>query len=403
MAVSLCLNLLLVAAVAFAFRGAPSLGGAPVPGEEGERLLASSPTTATNLPASVLTITNRFHWSQVESPHYERYMANLRAVGCPEKTIRDILVRDIEKTYALRMAKRPGPTNFWACGPEREAAEAGHRKELTSLRSEQRELTRRLLGMDYVSLSSDFDDLAGRALLLFITGTTREGALEKVVDIFKMAEMTREEIREEANGWQTPAHEAELTRNRKQTLEQLRAALSPAELEEFGLRFAAVKMMEGDLDDFKCSAAELRAIAAAYYHTVGFEGLNFELFDTERDMPDQQQDELLARIKEALGERRFEDFLRETDSDYAALSEFVTASSLPGNIASALSDVRRLAERERGRLLADTAVTGPVRRDRLQVMRRETLEAVRSQLGESAYQEYSKRGLGSWIEELARP
>src|SRR5512139_3859514 len=101
LAVSLCLNLLLVAAVAFAFRGAPSLGGAPVPGEEGERLLASSPTTATNLPASVLTITNRFHWSQVESPHYERYMANLRAVGCPEKTICDILVRDIEKTYAL--------------------------------------------------------------------------------------------------------------------------------------------------------------------------------------------------------------------------------------------------------------------------------------------------------------
>src|SRR5262245_55092968 len=32
-----------------------------------------------------------FHWSQIESPDYREYISNLRAIGCPEATIRDII------------------------------------------------------------------------------------------------------------------------------------------------------------------------------------------------------------------------------------------------------------------------------------------------------------------------
>jgi hypothetical protein len=281
--------------------------------------------------------------------------------------------------------------------------EAAHRQQIASLRQEQRELTRRLLGTDYVKGSSDFDDLAGQAILMFITGTTREGALDKVVEIFKSAEAVNDGIREAAEGLITPALEAEQARNREETLAQLRAALSPAELEEFGLRFAAVKLLEGKLDDFKCTAAELRAMATAYYHTVGFAGLHLELFDTDPDLTPQKEDELLAGMKAALGERRFEDFLRETDNDFGALSGFAAEANLPGTTALALFDVRRLAERERGQMLGDASLPGATRRERLEEIRRETLAAVRSQMGETAFQEYTRRGLAAWIEELGRP
>src|SRR6267143_1034937 len=30
-------------------------------------------------------------WRAVESPDYRQYLANLRAIGCPEETIRDII------------------------------------------------------------------------------------------------------------------------------------------------------------------------------------------------------------------------------------------------------------------------------------------------------------------------
>jgi hypothetical protein len=49
-----------------------------------------------NAPAPV------FRWSQLESTNYRTYMANLRAIGCPEQTIRDIVVADVHTLYAMR-------------------------------------------------------------------------------------------------------------------------------------------------------------------------------------------------------------------------------------------------------------------------------------------------------------
>src|SRR5580765_6134617 len=41
-----------------------------------------------------------FTWSEIESPEYRTYIANLRRAGCPEKTIRDIIVADVNDLYA---------------------------------------------------------------------------------------------------------------------------------------------------------------------------------------------------------------------------------------------------------------------------------------------------------------
>src|SRR3954462_879248 len=42
-----------------------------------------------------VTTTNGFQWASVESPDYREYIANLRAIGCPEETIRDIVIADV--------------------------------------------------------------------------------------------------------------------------------------------------------------------------------------------------------------------------------------------------------------------------------------------------------------------
>ncbi len=43
-----------------------------------------------------------FNWSAVESSDYPTYIANLRAIGCPEPTIRDIIKADVHSLYAAR-------------------------------------------------------------------------------------------------------------------------------------------------------------------------------------------------------------------------------------------------------------------------------------------------------------
>jgi len=41
-----------------------------------------------------------FRWSQLESTDYHTYLANLRGIGCPEQTIRDIITADVDSVFA---------------------------------------------------------------------------------------------------------------------------------------------------------------------------------------------------------------------------------------------------------------------------------------------------------------
>src|SRR5688572_15447329 len=45
----------------------------------------------------------KFAWRQIESADYRAYIERLRSVDCPEETIRDIIMSDINKHYARKM------------------------------------------------------------------------------------------------------------------------------------------------------------------------------------------------------------------------------------------------------------------------------------------------------------
>jgi predicted DNA-binding protein (UPF0251 family) len=44
----------------------------------------------------------RFDWRQVESSDYRTYISNLRAIGCPEQTVRDIIIADVTSYFAAK-------------------------------------------------------------------------------------------------------------------------------------------------------------------------------------------------------------------------------------------------------------------------------------------------------------
>ena len=57
-----------------------------------------------------------FHWSQLETTNdYREYIANLRALGCPEATVEDITWGDAERAFLNQRQKlnlsgdEPGP------------------------------------------------------------------------------------------------------------------------------------------------------------------------------------------------------------------------------------------------------------------------------------------------------
>jgi hypothetical protein len=97
---------------------------------------------ATNAAASL-------NWRALESADYRQYVANLRAAGLPEQTIRDIIITDLDRTYGQRVAKLQSPASakeYWNAG----SFKAGNRfyLEVKKIEEEKRGAIRELLGID---------------------------------------------------------------------------------------------------------------------------------------------------------------------------------------------------------------------------------------------------------------
>src|SRR3954447_7265203 len=114
--------------------------------------IAVRKVNSTNLFAM---IPGSISWSSIESTNYTTYIKNLRDIGCPEETVRDIILTDISKLYAKRRAALRAqlqPYRFWQTG---DALQNDYRSNpelqghLQELEKEQRALVKQLLGVDY--------------------------------------------------------------------------------------------------------------------------------------------------------------------------------------------------------------------------------------------------------------
>jgi hypothetical protein len=88
------------------------------------------------VPPAPTPVPRPFHWSQVESTNYFTFVANLRAIGCPEQTIRDIVEADLKAVLLAAVSAVQGSTNqsteAHAAGPVRGSAST-HIKKMVSM------------------------------------------------------------------------------------------------------------------------------------------------------------------------------------------------------------------------------------------------------------------------------
>src|SRR5262245_24297105 len=61
-----------------------------------------------------------FAWQQLESPDYTTYISNLRDIGCPEQTIRDIIIADVNAMYTRRRSTEvfTADQQWWRTEPD---------------------------------------------------------------------------------------------------------------------------------------------------------------------------------------------------------------------------------------------------------------------------------------------
>ncbi len=212
---------------------------------------AAAGAPATNAPP--------FLWSQIESPDYRHYIANLRAVGCPEQVVRDLIMADLNQVFATRFAAiyKPEAREYWQKS-KAENANPEQVKQLMALSRDKAAILQDLLGVrldDQQMINTVHLQVYGSEQnLLFLPADKREAALQALADAD--FETKSEEMHARA-GYSSEVDQKLFN----EALETLAKVLTPAQLEEFRLRGSpTANALRNEVQYFNCTPDEFRQL-----------------------------------------------------------------------------------------------------------------------------------------------
>lgn len=410
---SLALNVALAVAVAWKSlaRDHPPTTGGALP--QLTNRMARTRTVAVECPPQVLVVPASFHWSEIESADYRVYMTNLQNIGCPPRTIRDIIVADVDQVFIQRGRELLLPLNrrVWeVLANDDEATELGKRieKDWEALVDERKTVLKKLLGREN-PFDSD-DDEASKArerarwvrILDFLPPERQEQvlALRQACEdaVRELWQSTRDLTKEERQDRQRHQRELEAARD-----QQLSAVLSPDELAEYQLRISAGANVRHQLSRVEFSTEEIRAIAQ-----INNERRQAESQVTgDKAEAKQRRAELAQRaetqLRQALGDTRFADYQRAQDSRFEVIGRVVERHGLPEATAVAAYELQVAAAAQATALRKEQNRTAEERQALLEAIFAETERSLKETLGARAFATLEDRGATDWLKGLTTP
>ena len=353
----------------------------------------------------------RFTWRELESPDLKIYIARLRAIECPEETIRDIIVAAVDelyaaKTKALRTALKSRKYRYWEATTWEDDDSRQFRRKQDELQKERRALLQELLGFDPdrewarqhgVTLGSD-------SAYSFLP----EGKRDQVRAIAERFRDLEQDLNRKYKTFHDEETEAEHCELRAQRRTELAKILSPQELDEYDLRFspiASVIQWEMETFAFDASEAEYRALfraKAAMSEKVG---------DLARDPPLDEEGgkkyyaarkAMEEQLRADLGEKRFTEYQRGQLVNYQQLLSLARRESLPPDTAGKIFDMKDAAEAQVEKLHDDASLTTDQRKALLKGIQIETEKSIGAILGADVLKQYRSQPAGEWVRDLGR-
>jgi hypothetical protein len=232
---------------------------------------ASDHTTSNVSGSNVVLRRQFFSWQEVESPDYPTYINNLRNIGCPEQTIRDIIIADVNSLYARRRALElvSPEQQWWRSEPDTNVVQVALEKS-RALDDERRALLTRLLGTGWES--GDLVNLPrpthpGVTLDGPVLGALPAETKQTIQEINERSAARMQAYLDSVRQQGKNADPAELAKLRQQTRDELARVLAPAQLEEFLLRYSQeannLRSQFAELRFFNATPDEFRAIFRA--------------------------------------------------------------------------------------------------------------------------------------------
>jgi hypothetical protein len=339
---------------------------------------------STNGAPKVIVRRQFFNWSEIESDDYPTFIANLRRIGCPELTIRDIIVADVNQIFAQRRAQEvvTAESQWWKSEPDLSATEAALKK-MAELEREKGELLTKLLGPNWNVNFTQPSSVGTVALDGPVLGKLDPDVKLRVEEIG--AESARKSMEyvaaQRAAGKALEA--SEMARIRSEHRAELAKILTQEQLEEYLLRHSAVaENLREQLRGFNATPDEFRAIFRARDAIDNEIELRYSGSDpaTVR-MREEMERKRDAAIEAAIGPDRSGLYKATADPLFREAQFLAEQSGAAPEKVLPLYQIQVEGARERQRIAADSSMTAAERATAIRAVAEQEEAARRRILG----------------------
>lgn len=391
-----------VALGAVAWRRAPS-PAAPAP-------MHRVAAVATNAPVVVTVsapVAEGFDWSRLAAADFKKYRDNLRAVGCPEPTVRDIITAEINAQFLARrrLLLEDIQRRFWdLLARDREVLENSEwKKPLEKLNDERKELLAAVLGDEPDRPDEDQVRRFRRnqeRRYAWLPEERRALLVALELDFMARQNALRKEVSHRPDTKWTDADRARQKSLSDELVTARKRIFTAEELAEFQLRNSAAARWASHAPGFEASESEWRTVALRRLEYD--EALKKLDKQTPKEVRTQLENEWKAQLKTTLGEERYAAYALAQDGSYQQARRITQRFGLADSVAAQASEMQKTAQEAANRLRGDKSLDPAARQAALAAIAQETQHALETTLGQSAFSAYQKYN-GTWLERLNPP
>lgn len=280
-------------------------------------------------------------WQSLASPDLTTLVARLRAAGFPPPILRLIIDAEIEARFAPRiqeLTRELNETPYWKPDPSLYAGNSRLFESINQIYRERSQLLRGLLGQDAFAYSG-VDPSAAQQRQYGNLSEAKISLVQRITDDY--AEMMGQ-VRTAMQGVTLPEDREKLALLEREKRADLAAVLTPAELADYEMRSSPITgRLRTPLSIMNASEAEFRTIFEIQqpYANVISPGVGMITMEMS-----QQRREVTAKINEqikaALGEARFAQYERATQSEFQQLHRLASAEGVSYDAMAKAFDVR---------------------------------------------------------------
>jgi hypothetical protein len=398
--ISLLANALLLAYVAFR-PAQPSEG--QLPHHAPTALAPAAPAGSAAAESVTNQVVKRFTWESVESADYKEYIKNLRAVGCPDETIRDIIVADVNKLYDAKKKQvrgEPKKFEYWKSGnPFGMVFGSSDTMEKMAALDEEKNAVLRELGIE-----PDFRSMAAEMVNPLETMFDFLPESKKTEVMKLMKEMQTKMTKNMEGGKQLEA--AEIGRIQKEMEEAVKRILTPEEAFDYEMRMSitatTMRMQLAGWDPDEQQFLEVYELRKAFDD----EFTPFSRGDEneqERRMREEAEKQLKEQIRQALGADSYAGYERAQDWNFQQIVQALKRADLGAAEANQVYEMKQMAEEQARTLRTNRELSQESRSEALLAIQQETERALQQVLGERGWESYNRGHNVSWLKNMSPP